>query len=566
MKYLTRRRIGSYGKQKIVTFSVKFKMNKKLYQLLVILLIICVGLGTGEGHIAFAEGGFHIPEVKDDFNQFEQNPSPQQEKPVDIPPTKEKGLWDSVTESFKKAADWTKDKISGAVEWTTEKASAFWEWITGVLSKITEVFVDALTATWDWIVKFKEYIAFAGVLILSIALCFFAPPLGAAVLTGMALSLFIGAGLNGWKFDKTVFLEAAIGGLLGLIGGGITGGATRIITSSFGKKLVTSISNSRVLGSLIKGGQKLIGKLPKPMQQIFGKAGFIGFVEGAGTNIADDLLHRRKINWRNAFLSGVTGAALVGAGAFIIPKVEPLITKVTTAFQKTPVVKVAKQLDDCLPFAYQQPTQGYLALANPPFTEFSQCVSAKSTNKNGEIQKAELKQEKILKFKTEKPKYDIPDRNFTIKDGKDKQGRTIKYAVLPNGQEVKLLSSQYAGGTNKNGIPFDKDGFVDFSEYVEAEVYLKPEQLKGNSQTQTSQATRILRDYLNADPKLKKEFLEKFPENERDLIEKHLESGNHKIGNYTWHHHQETGRMQLIPTDVHRKGYPHTGGHRLWGK
>jgi SMI1-KNR4 cell-wall len=68
MKYLTRRRIGSYGKQKIVTFSVNFKMNKKLYQLLVILLIICVGLGTGEGHIAFAEGGFHIPEVKDDFS------------------------------------------------------------------------------------------------------------------------------------------------------------------------------------------------------------------------------------------------------------------------------------------------------------------------------------------------------------------------------------------------------------------------------------------------------------------------------------------------------------------
>lgn len=33
--------------------------------------------------------------------------------------------------------------------------------------------------------------------------------------------------------------------------------------------------------------------------------------------------------------------------------------------------------------------------------------------------------------------------------------------------------------------------------------------------------------------------MEKFPESEKDLIEKHLKSGNHKIGNYTWHHHQE---------------------------
>ncbi|MBA4602284.1 HNH endonuclease [Thermoactinomyces sp. AMNI-1] len=65
---------------------------------------------------------------------------------------------------------------------------------------------------------------------------------------------------------------------------------------------------------------------------------------------------------------------------------------------------------------------------------------------------------------------------------------------------------------------------------------------------------------------MKKELLEQFPENERNLIKKHLKSGNHKIGNYTWHHHQETGRMQLIPSDVHRKGYLHTGGHRIWGR
>ena len=32
-----------------------------------------------------------------------------------------------------------------------------------------------------------------------------------------------------------------------------------------------------------------------------------------------------------------------------------------------------------------------------------------------------------------------------------------------------------------------------------------------------------------------------------------------KIPGYTWHHHQETGRMQLIPEDVH-EWIKHVGG------
>ncbi|MBA4601545.1 hypothetical protein H2C83_04255 [Thermoactinomyces sp. AMNI-1] len=332
----------------------------------------------------FAGGSFDVPEVNEDFNQFDQAPPSQQEQPVNTPPvTEEKGFWDSVTEPFSEAWDWTTDKISDAVDWTTEKASAFWDWLTGVLSKITDVVVDALAATWDWTQKFKEYIAFAGVLILGIALCFFAPPLGVSVLTGMALSLVIGAGLNGWKFDKIVFLEAAIGGLLGLVGGGITGGTSRAMASGFGKKLVTGVANSKVLGPLARGGGKLISKLPKPMQQVFGKAGLIGSVEGAGTSVADDLLHRRKINWKKALLSGVAGAALVGAGAFIVPKVEPIVNKVTTAFQKAPVVKAVKRVDDCLPFAYQQQHGSYTAMAMSPFAEFAKCISAPDTGGRG---------------------------------------------------------------------------------------------------------------------------------------------------------------------------------------
>lgn len=195
-----------------------------------------------------------------------------------------------------------------------------------------------------------------------------------------------------------------------------------------------------------------------------------------------------------------------------------------------------------------------------------ECSPGKDGKDDNGNEKEKPKDKPNTKFRTEKPKYDVKDRIFTIKNGKDKQNRDIKYAVLANGEEVKLYGSEHAGGKNKNGIPFDKDGLPDFSDYLKGEVYLKPEQLKGASNTQTSQATQILRDHFKENPKLKEEFLKQFDSSERAQIEADLNKGKYKIGNYTWHHHQDTGRMQLISTDIHNKGKPHTGGHRLWGK
>ncbi|MFC4077771.1 DUF4244 domain-containing protein [Salinithrix halophila] len=164
-----------------------------------------------------------------------------------------------------------------------------------------------------------------------------------------------------------------------------------------------------------------------------------------------------------------------------------------------------------------------------------------------------------------KPKYSIPDRNFGVEDGTNSKGEKIKVAVLPNGQKVNILSSKYAGKTNKKGIPFDGDGFPDFSHWVKTEVHLPPDKIHGASQTQTAQSTQVLREILNKYPSFKDRFYRNFPEEERDQIKEDIKSGKYKIGKYTWHHHQETGRMQLIPSTVHQKGYPHTGGHKLWG-
>jgi hypothetical protein len=37
-----------------------------------------------------------------------------------------------------------------------------------------------------------------------------------------------------------------------------------------------------------------------------------------------------------------------------------------------------------------------------------------------------------------------------------------------------------------------------------------------------------------------------------------------RIPGYTWHHHQDTGRMQLIPKELHDKT-GHVGGSKMWG-
>ncbi|MDP3935980.1 MAG: HNH endonuclease [Alphaproteobacteria bacterium] len=42
-----------------------------------------------------------------------------------------------------------------------------------------------------------------------------------------------------------------------------------------------------------------------------------------------------------------------------------------------------------------------------------------------------------------------------------------------------------------------------------------------------------------------------------------IKAGNSKIGEFTWHHHQELGRMELIPGWIH-KAARHTGGDSLW--
>jgi hypothetical protein len=225
--------------------------------------------------------------------------------------------------------------------------------------------------------------------------CLFIPGLqgvGVSILIGWGSSFLISVALNGGKVDKNTFLEAAIGGALGLFGMGLAGGVSKGLGTAFGQKVISSLAGSKVLGSLIRGGSNLIRKLPGPIQQMLGKMGFIGSVEGVGTSIVDDLLHGKKIDWKKAAISGLAGAALVGVGAFVAPKLQPIVDRATTvvkAYTKPIVAKVrpsVKKLEEfdlgnC--FGYKE-QYSYFAIIRTIGLEFEKCFySPDSGNGSG---------------------------------------------------------------------------------------------------------------------------------------------------------------------------------------
>lgn len=89
-----------------------------------------------------------------------------------------------------------------------------------------------------------------------------------------------------------------------------------------------------------------------------------------------------------------------------------------------------------------------------------------------------------------------------------------------------MRNSHLAGSVHpKTGVPFDKNGFPDFSKVCKAEVKI--------AQTGTRAG-----DFRLAN---KAAGLERTPEG------------------YTWHHHQDGTTMQLVPRDIHAQT-GHTGG------
>ncbi|PAY13466.1 T7SS effector LXG polymorphic toxin [Bacillus sp. 7705b] len=105
----------------------------------------------------------------------------------------------------------------------------------------------------------------------------------------------------------------------------------------------------------------------------------------------------------------------------------------------------------------------------------------------------------------------------------------------------------------KTGVPYDKDGFpifkAKFDTKIDSNLYKESDYL------QFKDATLKLKEEIETNPLLRNQF--------NDLQIEMIKAGETPDG-YTWHHHQEPGRMQLVDQKVHRKT-GHTGGRHLWG-
>lgn len=180
-----------------------------------------------------------------------------------------------------------------------------------------------------------------------------------------------------------------------------------------------------------------------------------------------------------------------------------------------------------------------------------------SKKEKEEIKELEKELNELTK-ELEEWKPSIKDKKIRTYTKKTQSGNTRRYMRATDGREVKLKMGHMAGKKHPvTGVPYDSNGFPDFKNYkvgpdlnIDESIFLK------NDFTQFKGATKQLKTAINKDPKLKKKF-------NKEQLEA-IDNEEDRIPGFTWHHHQEPGKMQLVPTEIHSKT-GHTGGRDIWG-
>jgi hypothetical protein len=135
-------------------------------------------------------------------------------------------------------------------------------------------------------------------------------------------------------------------------------------------------------------------------------------------------------------------------------------------------------------------------------------------------------------------------------------------------QNIETINSKLEGTLHpETKVPLERktvellDGskidavFPDFREYRQFEVKLPDNLLKASDNIQF--------DYCNE--KLKESY-DKGTINIENFTDRQLEQINNvdKPEGLTWHHNEDIGKMELIPSDIHQ-ATAHTGGKSIWG-
>ena len=128
---------------------------------------------------------------------------------------------------------------------------------------------------------------------------------------------------------------------------------------------------------------------------------------------------------------------------------------------------------------------------------------------------------------------------------------------IPSFFTSRIRNQHLAGSTHpRTGVPFNAQGFPVFSSVHDVTL---PASLIGPSVSDTQQfsyATNQLKNYLEANPALKANFTPQQLQN--------IENGGAYINDYTWHHHEDGVRLQLVDREIHRRT-GHSGGRQQTG-
>lgn len=156
----------------------------------------------------------------------------------------------------------------------------------------------------------------------------------------------------------------------------------------------------------------------------------------------------------------------------------------------------------------------------------------------------------------------MADASRQVKMGEN--GKVIIQHGKNAGKEKTVILSINAGMTEtRNGFTLKRDanGFPIFNSKFDTFV---PDSMLGNRDpgSHFQFANERLREALNTNSRLAQEMglsTKQVTHFLREPAYKAPPSG------LTWHHHQDTGRMQLVNLDEHEAFVPHTGGMSIWG-
>lgn len=129
------------------------------------------------------------------------------------------------------------------------------------------------------------------------------------------------------------------------------------------------------------------------------------------------------------------------------------------------------------------------------------------------------------------------------------------FEIKPSG---RLINQRYAGQIHSKGARYNALGFPVFEPPQKvATVELEPSLYVANGEKQMKEATKKLAKQIRNNPLL----IRKLTQNE--IL--NLHKGIWPRSKFTWHHHEVSGRMELIEKVFHDDN-KHTGGVAIWGE